>query len=120
MNFLIQMQLRELIGNKKTIRSKRLDDFIKEKNNQEKVWIPLRMNGYPENIKFSIDTKKIGDDVKLNIKNDWKKQSEDIKSLFNNKKKDKKEETEYEFIWEEEPDTNRSFSQLDRSFNESL
>lgn len=120
MNFLIQMQLRELIGNKKTIRSKRLDDFIKEKNNQEKVWIPLRMNGYPENIKFSIDTKKIGDDVKLNIKNDWKKQSEDIKSLFNNKKKDKKEETEYEFIWEEEPDTNRSFIQLDRSFNESL
>ena len=120
MNFLIQMQLRELIGNKKTIRSKRLDDFIKEKNNQEKVWIPLRMNGYPENIKFSIDTKKIGDDVKLNIKNDWKKQSEDIKSLFNNKKKNKKEETEYEFIWEEEPDTNRSFSQLDRSFNESL
>jgi hypothetical protein len=120
MNFLIQMQLRELIGNKKTIRSKRLDDFIKEKNNQEKVWIPLRMNGYPENIKFSIDTKKIGNDVKLNIKNDWKKQSEDIKSLFNNKKKDKKEETEYEFIWEEEPDTNRSFSQLDRSFNESL
>jgi hypothetical protein len=120
MNFLIQMQLRELLGNKKTIRSKRLDDFIKEKNNQEKVWIPLRMNGYPENIKFSIDTKKIGDDVKLNIKNDWKKQSEDIKSLFNNKKKNKKEETEYEFIWEEEPDTNRSFSQLDRSFNESL
>jgi hypothetical protein len=120
MNFLIQMQLRELIGNKKTIRSKRLDDFIKEKNNQEKVWIPLRMNGYPENIKFSIDTKKIGDDVKLNIKNDWKKQSEDIKSLFNKKKKDKKEETEYEFIWEEEPDTNRSFIQLDRSFNESL
>jgi hypothetical protein len=56
----------------------------------------------------------------LNIKNDWKKQSEDIKSLFNNKKKDKKEETEYEFIWEEEPDTNRSFIQLDRSFNESL
>lgn len=52
------MQLRELIGNKKTIRSKRLDDFIKEKNNQEKVWIPLRMIGYPENIKFSIDTKK--------------------------------------------------------------
>jgi len=43
-----------------------------------------------------------------------------LKSLFNNKKKDKKEETEYEFIWEEEPDTNRSFSQLDRSFNESL
>ncbi len=120
MNFLIQMQLRELLGNKKTIRSKRLDDFIKEKNNQEKVWIPLRMTGYPENIKFSIDTKKIGDDVKLNIKNDWKKQSEDIKSLFNNEKKNKKEETEYEFIWEEEPDTNRSFSQLDRSFNESL
>ena len=120
MNFLIQMQLRELIGNKKTIRSKRLDDFIKEKNNQEKVWIPIRMAGYPENIKFSIDTKKIGDDVKLNIKNDWKKQSEDLKSLFNKKKKDKKEETEYEFIWEEEPDTNRSFSQLDRSFNESL
>ena len=120
MNFLIQMQLRELLGNKKTIRSKRLDDFIKEKNNQEKVWIPLRMNGYPENLKFSIDTKKIGDDVKLNIKNDWKKQSEDIKSLFNNEKKNKKEETEYEFIWEEEPDTNRSFSQLDRSFNESL
>ena len=120
MNFLIQMQLRELLGNKKTIRSKRLDDFIKEKNNQEKVWIPLRMTGYPENIKFSIDTKKIGDDVKLNIKNDWKKQGEDIKSLFNNEKKNKKEETEYEFIWEEEPDTNRSFSQLDRSFNESL
>lgn len=120
MNFLIQMQLRELLGNKKPIRSKRLDDFIKEKNNQEKVWIPLRMTGYPENIKFSIDTKKIGDDVKLNIKNDWKKQSEDIKSLFNNKKKNKKEETEYEFIWEEEPDTNRSFSQLDRSFNELL
>ena len=120
MNFLIQMQLRELLGNKKTIRSKKLDDFIKEKNNQEKVWIPLRMTGYPENIKFSIDTKKIGDDVKLNIKNDWKKQSEDIKSLFNNEKKNKKEETEYEFIWEEEPDTNRSFSQLDRSFNESL
>lgn len=120
MNFLIQMQLRELLGNKKTIRSKRLDDFIKEKNNQEKVWIPLRMTGYPENIKFSIDTKKIGDDVKLNIKNDWKKQSEDIKSLFNKEKKNKKEETEYEFIWEEEPDTNRSFSQLDRSFNESL
>ena len=120
MNFLIQMQLRELLGNKKTIRSKRLDDFIKEKNNQEKVWIPLRMTGYPENIKFSIDTKKIGDDVKLNIKNDWKKQSEDIKNLFNNEKKNKKEETEYEFIWEEEPDTNRSFSQLDRSFNESL
>jgi len=120
MNFLIQMQLRELLGNKKTIRSKKLDDFIKEKNNQEKVWIPLRMTGYPENIKFSIDTKKIGDDVKLNIKNDWKKQGEDIKSLFNNEKKNKKEETEYEFIWEEEPDTNRSFSQLDRSFNESL
>ena len=120
MNFLIQMQLRELLGNKKTIRSKRLDDFIKEKNNQEKVWIPLRISGYPENLKFSIDTKKIGDDVKLNIKNDWKKQSEDIKSLFNNEKKNKKEETEYEFIWEEEPDTNRSFSQLDRSFNESL
>ena len=120
MNFLIQMQLRELLGNKKTIRSKKLDDFIKEKNNQEKVWIPLRMTGYPENIKFSIDTKKIGDDVKLNIKNDWKKQSEDIKSLFNNEKKNKKEEIEYEFIWEEEPDTNRSFSQLDRSFNESL
>jgi len=120
MNFLIQMQLRELLGNKKTIRSKRLDDFIKEKNNQEKVWIPLRMTGYPENIKFSIDTKKIGDDVKLNIKNDWKKQSEDLKSLFDNKKKDKKEETEYEFIWEEEPDTNRSFNQLERSFNGSL
>ena len=120
MNFLIQMQLRELLGNKKTIRSKRLDDFIKEKNNQEKVWIPLRMKGYPENIKFSIDTKKIGDDVKLNIKNDWKKQSEDLKSLFDNKKKDKKEETEYEFIWEEEPDTNRSFNQLERSFNRSL
>jgi len=120
MNFLIQMQLRELLGNKKTIRSKRLDDFIKEKNNQEKVWIPLRMTGYPENIKFSIDTKKIGNDVKLNIKNDWKKQSEDLKSLFDNKKKDKKEETEYEFIWEEEPDTNRSFNQLERSFNGSL
>ena len=117
MNFLIQMQLRELLGNKKIIRSKRLDDFIKEKNNQEKVWIRLRMKGYPENIKFSIDAKKIGEDVQLNIKNDWKKQSEDLKSLFNNKKKDKKEETEYEFIWEEEPDTNRSFSQLERSFN---
>lgn len=117
MNFLIQMQLRELLGNKKIIRSKRLDDFIKEKNNQEKVWIPLRMKGYPENIKFNIDAKKIGEDVQLNIKNDWKKQSEDLKSLFNNKKKDKKEETEYEFIWEEEPDTNRSFSQLERSFN---
>tara|TARA_Y100000385_G_scaffold155372_1_gene161104 strand:- start:1955 stop:4459 length:2505 start_codon:yes stop_codon:yes gene_type:complete len=115
MDFLIQMQLSELLGNKKTSRSKRLDNFIKEKNNQEKAWIPVRMKGYPENIKFSIDAKKISNDVKLNIKNDWKKQREDLKNLFNN---NKKQETEYEFLWEEEePDTNRLFTQINRSFN---
>lgn len=41
MNFLIQMQLRELMGNKKTIRSKRLDDFIQEKIIKKKYGYPL-------------------------------------------------------------------------------
>lgn len=117
MDFLIKMQLRNIVGNRKQARSKDLDEFIKEKNQTEKVWIPITVKGPAENLKFSIDAKKISEDLKSNLKNDWKKQSEDLKSIFQKGEKLKKEEPEYEFQWEEEPDTNRLFIESLRSFN---
>jgi len=117
MDFLIKMQLRNIVGNRKQARSKDLDEFIKEKNQTEKVWIPIKVKGPAQNLKFSIDAKKISEDLKSNLKNDWKKQSEDLKSIFQKGEKLKKEEPEYEFHWEEEPDTNRLFIESLRSFN---
>ena len=117
MDFLIKMQLRNIVGNRKQARSKDLDEFIKEKNQTEKVWIPIKVKGPAQNLKFSIDAKKISEDLKSNLKNDWKKQSEDLKSIFQKGEKLKKEEPEYEFQWEEEPDTNRLFIESLRSFN---
>jgi hypothetical protein len=111
------MQLRDIVGNKKQPRSKALDEFIKEKNMTEKVWVPIKVQGPVENLKFSIDAKKITEGLKSNLKNDWKKQAEDLKSIFQKNEKTKKEEPEYEFQWEEEPDTNRLFSESLRSFN---
>lgn len=117
LDFLIKMQLRDIVGNKKQPRSKALDEFIKEKNMTEKVWVPIKVQGPVENLKFSIDAKKITEGLKSNLKNDWKKQAEDLKSIFQKNEKTKKEEPEYEFQWEEEPDTNRLFSESLRSFN---
>lgn len=118
LEFLIKMQLRNIVGGKKKQpRSKDLDEFIKEKNQAEKVWIPIKVQGSAENLKFSIDAKKISEELKSSLKNDWKKQAEDLKNIFQKSENSKKEEPEYEFQWEEEPDTNRLFSESLRSFN---
>ncbi len=116
-DFLIKMQLKDIVGGKKRNRSKALDQFIMEEKTNEKVWIPIKVIGPSGNLKFNIDTKKIGEEVKSTLKNDWKQQGEDLKNIFQKTEEIKKETQGYEFEWEEEPDTNRLFNRSDRSIN---
>ena len=51
---------------------------------------------------------------------DWKKQGQDLRNIFQKPvERPVIPEKKYQFEWEEEPDTNRSFSEIVRSFSRS-
>lgn len=118
MDFTLQMQLRDLVGGKKTPRSKDLDAFIAEESTRGPVWIPIHIFGPADHLKFSLDRKALTQDIKSSVQDDWKKQGEDLRNLFQKPvERPLVPEKKYQFEWEEEPDTNRSFSQRVRSFS---
>ncbi|HAB31941.1 MAG TPA: hypothetical protein DCE13_05285 [Cryomorphaceae bacterium] len=118
MNFTLQMQLRDLVGGKKPQRSKDLDQFIAEEGNRGPVWIPIKLYGPMDDLKFSLDRKGLSQDIKSSVQGDWKQQGQDLRNLFQKPvERPVVPEKKYQFEWEEEPDTNRSFSQRVRSFS---
>ncbi len=118
MDFTLQMQLRDLVGGKKTARSKDLDAYIAEESSRGPVWIPIHIFGPADQLKFSLDRKALTQDIKSSVQDDWKKQGEELRNLFQKPvERPLIPERKYQFEWEEEPDTNRSFSQIFRSFS---
>jgi hypothetical protein len=118
MDFTLQMQLRDLVGGKKTPRSKALDDFIAEESTRGPVWIPIKIQGPADQLKFSLDKKTLTQDIKSSVQDDWKRQGEELRGLFQKPvERPVVPEKKYQFEWEEEPDTNRSFNGMLRSFN---
>jgi hypothetical protein len=118
MDFTLQMQLRDLVGGKKTPRSKALDDFIAEESTRGPVWIPIKIQGPADHLKFSLDKKTLTQDIKSSVQDDWKRQGEELRGLFQKPvERPVVPEKKYQFEWEEEPDTNRSFNGMLRSFN---
>ena len=118
MDFTLQMQLRDLVGGKKTPRSKALDEFIAEEASRGPVWIPIKIFGPADNLKFTLDKKTLTQDIKSSVQDDWKRQGEELRSIFQKPvERPIVPEKKYQFEWEEEPDTNRSFSGILRSFS---
>ena len=118
MDFTLQMQLRDLVGGKKTPRSKALDEFIAEEASRGPVWIPIKIFGPADNLKFTLDKKTLTQDIKSSVQDDWKRQGEELRSIFQKPvERPIVPEKKYQFEWEEEPDTNRSFSGMPRSFS---
>jgi hypothetical protein len=120
MDFTLQMQLRDLVGGKKPARSKDLDAFIAEESARGPVWIPIHIVGPADQLKFSLDRKALSQDIKSSVQEDWKKQGQDLRNIFQKPvERPVIPEKKYQFEWEEEPDTNRSFSEIVRSFSRS-
>ena len=114
------MQLRDLVGGKKPARSKDLDAFIAEESARGPVWIPIHIVGPADQLKFSLDRKALSQDIKSSVQEDWKKQGQDLRNIFQKPvERPVIPEKKYQFEWEEEPDTNRSFSEIVRSFSRS-
>lgn len=118
MDFTLQMELRDLVGGKKSPRSKVLDAFIAEESTRGPVWIPIHVFGPADQLKFSLDRKALSQDIKSSVQDDWKRQGEDLRTIFQKPvERPVVPEKKYQFEWEEEPDTNRSFNEVVRSFS---
>jgi len=117
LDFTLQLQLRDLVNGRKPNRSQAIDSYITEEETRGPVWVPIKVYGPSDDLKFSIDKKAISQEVKANLQEDWKRQGEEFKGLFEKPvERPVVPETKYQFEWEESPDTNRLFIRDFRSF----
>ncbi len=117
LDFTLQLQLRDLVNGRKPNRSQAIDSYITEEETRGPVWVPIKVYGPSDDLKFSIDKKAISQEVKANLQEDWKRQGEELKGLFEKPvERPVVPETKYQFEWEERPDTNRLFIRDFRSF----
>jgi len=74
-----------------------------------------------DDLQFKLDSKSLKKDIGQSIKKDWQAQGAEIKAALQGKGEEKpaSEENKYEFEWTEEPDSNRTFIESPRSFNQA-
>ena len=117
LDFRLELQIRDLMGNSKKTKSKVIDEYIVETSSKGPVWIPIKMVGSSDDLKFTLDKKALTQDVKSSLKSDWERQGEELKDILKKPtEKPSVPENKYQFEWSEEPDTNRLFNGNIRSF----
>lgn len=81
----------------------------------------MKLYGSVDDLQFKLDSKSLKEDIGQSIKDDWNSQGPEIKSALQGKGEETQssEESKYEYEWSEEPDSNRTFIESHRSFNQA-
>ncbi|NCF95395.1 MAG: hypothetical protein GWO75_01735 [Bacteroidetes bacterium] len=121
MDFTLRMNLRDLSGIGNSDGSKNLRNYIAVQDDRGPVWIPMKLYGSVDDLQCKLDSKSLKEDIGQSIKDDWNSQGDEIKSALQGKGKEapSSEESKYEYEWSEEPDSNRTFIESHRSFNQA-
>ncbi len=105
-DYSIRLAMADVIKKKKPKKSD-LDDWIVEVETTDQPYIWINVGCTVDEPCLSLDREML----KKGVKEEWKKQGEDIKNIFKPTPQDEKSKDptkgELIFIWEEEPDTNK-------------